>query len=484
MKNKTRLLFLVILVEGYVVLACELLAIRQLIPFVGSGTENISIVISAVLLPLAIGYHFGGGAFKRYYAKYKKNRKRYMSVRKILLRNIISSLTILSLGLTYPFMEIFFALLNVLGIHHRLPQTAAYSLLFLVWPVFMLGQTVPLVSNYFSRKKLSEITGRMLFFSTTGSFFGSVFSTIVLMSYAGVHNTVIVTMFLLGLLAMLLVRRAYGYETWLCLFILGMLYMANNSHTMESMHVVADNTYNTVQIAHSKVENSKTFVINRSSSSEIDDTGRSTFAYVQYVEDNFIHPLEKGAAPANILVIGAGGFTVGAKDTFNHYTFVDIDKELKTVAEEHFLPNKLSPNKKFIAASAREFVRHSSEKYDLIFIDTYTNVISIPMETTSREFLLDVKKLLSERGVVVANIISNPSFRDKFSVRYNNTFASVFPLYSRQIIKTFDPWAPIGTYQEQFKSQENILYMYFRSPLEDDKTVYTDDKNTYSLDRL
>jgi hypothetical protein len=38
--SKTRLFFLVILIEGYVVLACELLAIRQLIPFVGSGTEG------------------------------------------------------------------------------------------------------------------------------------------------------------------------------------------------------------------------------------------------------------------------------------------------------------------------------------------------------------------------------------------------------------------------------------------------------------
>lgn len=76
--NKTQLLFLVILIEGYVVLATELLAIRTLIPFIGSGTETISIIISAVLLPLAFGYHVGGNAFKKTYAKAKvKNKKIY-----------------------------------------------------------------------------------------------------------------------------------------------------------------------------------------------------------------------------------------------------------------------------------------------------------------------------------------------------------------------------------------------------------------------
>lgn len=483
MSRKTLLLFLVIFVEGYVVLACELLAIRQLIPFVGSGTENISIVISAVLLPLAIGYHFGGSAFKRQYAKFKKGKK-YLSVRKMLLRNIISALCILSLGLTLPFMEIFFALLGGLGIHHRLPQTALYSLLFLVWPVFMLGQTVPLISNYFSRKKLSEITGRMLFFSTTGSFFGSVFSTIILMAYVGVHNTVIVTMVLLGCLVVLLVRRFYEYETWLCAFILTLLYMTNNSATMQSMHIVEDNTYNTVEIIQDNKKATKTFVINRSASSLIDKDGKSAFPYAAIIEESFISPLQKRNTPADILILGAGGFSLGTDDAHSNYIFVDIDGTLKEVAEKYFLPKKLTPNKHFVTASAREYVRRCDKKFDLIVIDTFTNVISIPMETTTREFLLDTKKLLKEDGIVVANVIASPSFADAFSIRYNNTFASVFPNYSRQVVQSFNGWEETKTYSQQFKAQKNILYMYFHSPRSNDKTIYTDDKNTYSIDRL
>ena len=60
MSIRDRFLFFVIFLEGFVVLSLELLAIRLTIPFVGSGTDTISIIIAAVLLPLAFGYYRGG----------------------------------------------------------------------------------------------------------------------------------------------------------------------------------------------------------------------------------------------------------------------------------------------------------------------------------------------------------------------------------------------------------------------------------------
>src|SRR5690606_5042351 len=175
--------------------------------------------ISAVLLPLAIGYHFGGTAYARVFARAQKRFGKAPSVRRLLLKNMLIALSILTLGLSYPFMEWFFGQLSSSGIEHRLAQAACYSALFLVWPIFLLGQTVPLISNYFSRRRLSEITGRMLFFSTAGSFLGSVFSTIVLMMVIGVHNTVIVTLALLCGLILLLARR-FSPQMFFALFML------------------------------------------------------------------------------------------------------------------------------------------------------------------------------------------------------------------------------------------------------------------------
>jgi len=476
--NKTALLFLIILFEGYVVLACELLAIRQLIPFVGSGTETVSIIISAVLLPLAIGYHAGGNAFKKAYQNAKAKGRQPKSIRKLLLKNILTALFIFTVGLSYVFMEAFFQVISAAGLHNRLAQTALYSLIFLVFPVFLLGQTVPLVSNYFSRARLSEITGKMLFFSTAGSFLGSVFSTIVLMMIVGVHNTVIVTLALLYVLIGLLVRRWYAYEVWAGGVAMLLLISLNNGSAMASLGIVSNNAYNLVSIHENKEEGSRLMIANRSASSKLALKPEQQFKYVRFIERYFLEPLNAGGPPRDILIIGAGGFTMGLNDKHNRYTYVDIDKALKDVSVKHFLKQELSDNKTFVAASARAFVHGSDKLYDLIVLDAYTNVFSIPMECTTREFLQDVKKLLKKDGIVLANVISNPNLADKFSQRYNNTFASVFPSYTRQIVGNFEAWA-----SPQQVQNTNVIYIYHHGELADDRTVYTDDMNTFSIDR-
>ncbi|MDP9127871.1 MAG: fused MFS/spermidine synthase [Pseudomonadota bacterium] len=481
--RKAHLLFLIILIEGYVVLACELLAIRQLIPFVGSGTEVIAIIISGVLLPLAVGYHFGGLSFKRAYARAKAAGHKRLPIRRILLKNITAALIFLSFGMSYLFLELFFGWLHKLGLDNRLLQTAVFTVLFLVIPVFKLGQTVPLTSNYFSRRQLSEITGKMLFFSTVGSFLGSVFSTIILMTTIGVHNTVIVTLGLLGFLAIMLNGRRLRPEVFICFMMLGVVYTTNSNTIMHAVNVVSDNSYNLIRLVPVANEDSTILSINRSASSKMAADPDKRFDYVKYIEKTFLDPIQAPESPPrDILIIGAGGFTTGLNDTHNRYTFIDIDRTLKDVSEQYFLKQKLGPNKLFIPDSAREFVHSTKAKYDLIIVDTFTNVYSIPLECTTREFLLDTKARLKPNGIIIVNVISTPTFTDKFTVRYNHTFASVFPTYTRQIIGDFNPWDS-GKTDVLPTDNRNLLYIYFNNRLAEDNVVYTDDKNTYSMDR-
>ncbi len=76
--------------------------------------------------------------------------------------------------------------------------------------------------------------------------------------------------------------------------------------------------------------------------------------------------------------------------------------------------------------------------------------------------------------MLVANIIASPTFSDRFTVRYHNSFASVFPAFTRQVIGNFKQENPVPA---------NVLYIYYNNSLVDDRTIYTDDKNSYSLDR-
>ena len=164
--SQTLLLFTVIILEGYVVLSTELLAIRETIPYVGSGTDTVSIIIAAVLMPLAFGY-FAGGHFRPHV-----RNGRMMSIRRKLIFNIIVSQVLLIIGLSYVCMNVFFYTLIDMGLNHRLLLTAVYASVFLVTPVYLLGQTIPLVSNYFSKSRLSKITGRILFFFDVGLLHG------------------------------------------------------------------------------------------------------------------------------------------------------------------------------------------------------------------------------------------------------------------------------------------------------------------------
>ena len=483
--TKTRLLFLTILIEGYVVLACELLAMRQLTPFVGSGVEIMAIVISGVLLPLAIGYHYGGTGYSRSFSRSKRHGRERLSIRRLLLRNILAAFLILSLGLSYLFLEHYFGWLAGLGIRHRLWQTALYAACFLVLPVFLLGQTVPLISHYFSRRNLSEITGTMLFFSTAGSFLGSIFSTLVLMSTIGVHNTVIVTLGLLFGLCLLLERPRRAAPT-ITLAAAGMAFVvyANSDISLRARHIVSDNAYNIIRVVPKPERDGTLLMINRSPSSLLTRDPDKRFPYLKFIEANFIETMEKTGTPREILIIGAGGFTIGIGDEFNRYTFVDIDPDLKKVAESSFLPDKLPPTKTFVPASARAFLVQDRHQYDLVIVDVAQQRYSIPMECMTLEFLQGLKAHLKKDGILIVDMLSSPDFRDKFSVRYDRTFSQVFPVHSREIIADplFNPWSKDDR-SDLDRLLRNNLYIYFNDELMQDTAVYTDDKNTYSLDR-
>jgi hypothetical protein len=475
--HKNHLLFLTILLEGYVVLATELLAIRLLIPFVGSGTEVIAIIISCVLLPLAVGYHVGG----RRYSQSRKidagRNKQPVTVRTILIKNLFSSLLILLFGLSYLFLELFFSLLVEIGITHHIAKTLIYGTIFLVYPTYLLAQTVPLISNYFSEKSLSEITGKMLFYSTTGSFFGSIVSTLVLMTTIGVHNTVIVTLAMLVALIFLLSRGWFNTDKIFALMLLGLAFAINGDSTMKEVGVIYDNNYNTVMVNNVAGEvDSRVLVLNRSASSKYSPDPSKRYPYLQYLETVLVNHFPKEGKPLDVLVIGAGGFSFGMDDTFNRYTYVDIDPKLKDMSEQYFLKKPLSQNKQFIPSSARAYLQRDANLYDVIFIDVFTNVISIPFEATTHEFLLAVKKRLRSGGVVAVNIISKPTFADRFTVRYNNTFRSVFPVFDRYVVGGFNAFSDTNT-------DSNTLYFYYDTPFAKDSTIYTDDKSTYSLDR-
>ena len=461
------LLFLTIMFEGYVVLAMELLAIRQLTPYVGSSTDSIAIIIAAVLLPLAIGYHVGGRT------QFSPSQTHALRLR--LARNLLVAGAIFTLGFIHIHTGAFFELLASAGISHRLVRTVIYATLFLVYPTFLLGQTIPLASQAMPPDNLARLTGRMLFYSTLGSFMGSIISTIVLMAWLGVHNTFTFTLAVLMGLVILLTNKARHVYTFMACLLLAYTVSMNSNAVLAKLHIVQNNAYNQVAL-HTKADGTRVLRVNGSSSSQLTATNPPKgFPYIEFLEANILRRLSP-YKKHEILVIGAGGFTLGVDDRFNHYTYLDIDPDLKETSEKHFLGHKLGANTYYVAESARSFLRDTKTHYDVIVVDAFTNRMTIPAELITREFFMEVRARLKPGGIMAANIIAPPSFATAYSRTIDATLRSVFPYISRQIVLS-------GTMNYD-TDNANLLYTYIhpQTPLPaEGPRPYTDTLNRYFL---
>lgn len=468
--KRTLLLFFIIVIEGYIVLSTELLAIRQSIPYIGSGTDTISVIIAAVLMPLAFGYQ-NGGAFKPHMMFGK-----FITIRKKLILNIAIAATILIIGLSYKSMMWFFTWMPKIGIDDRIMQTSIYCILFLVVPVYLLGQTVPLVSNFFSKEYLPKVTGRILFFSTVGSFIGAVFSTLVLMPILGVHHTVSLNFVLMAILVIALSKRTVSLPVfYLVALALGAM-VFNSDWIIAKDHVIKNNQYNTIQAGETS-SGAREMIINGNRSSSYNAQGKK-HSYVEFAERIAILPIISSIPPRDILVIGAGGFTFGHEDKNNNYTYVDIDRDLKEVAEQYILREPIGDNKTFVPKSARAFLQGTDKKYDVIYLDTYLGGISVPEHLVTQEYFTQVKNHMKDGGVLVTNFIASPNFNSPLSRNLDNTFRSVFPHFSRHVIgEQYNLWS------DSPSQIANMAYIYRHHDDYDKGHIYTDNKNSVFYDK-
>lgn len=438
--NSTTFLFIVIALEGYIILSAELLAMRIAIPFVGTGTDVISLIIASVLMPLAFGYQ-AGARFQR-----KNSDGQYKTIRRKLLENIVIASVILVPGLSYFILQFFFYGLAQNGIENTILQISIYCLVFLVYPVFLLGQTVPLVCHYFSEKTRSRITGRMLFFSTAGSFCGSIFTTLILMDLIGMHHTVSLLFALLLLLTLILTKKQTRNFTLTMIAVFGFSLFVNSDQVMKTLNVIENNKYSTIMVFSLNEENEVDenghphLFINNNDSSMFGKEGQK-HPYIEFAEQITIESLPEDAPPKDVLIIGAGGFTFGHGDLKNNFIYLDIDKDLKPISEKHLLGTPLQDNKIFHAVPARAFLAQTDQKFDVVLLDAYLGGLSIPEHLVTKEFFTEVKEHMAEDAVLVANFIVSPNFGNIFSKNIDNTMRTVFPYISRHNTEDeYDVW--------------------------------------------
>jgi spermidine synthase len=428
-----------------------MLMMRQLVPFVGSSVVVSSLVVGFFLASLSAGYAVGG--------RVKTNHVKHLT------RNLTISALLLSIGISYPVMSVSFEYLNQF-INNPLLEVSLYLLVFLSPIVFMLGQTVPLLTNFYKSKSVAEIAGDSFAINTIGSVLGSIVTALVFFYYFGMAKTIFIDVVFLGIVLFLLLdKKQYLKYGFAFSFILSCAFVLNINFEKETFKLT--NAYNNYEIIEE--DTVKIFQMNRSFSSGIYKSGKN-WKYIEYVKSILFGRGNLELINKEILILGAGGFTLSSNENLpdNSYTYVDIDPDIKIVAEEHFLEKEI--NGEFVAEDARLFVKKSKIKYDAVLVDLYSNKSTIPWHVLTKEFIADVRNTTVEGGTVVFNIIAGGFFDDNYGKSIYNTININFP-YCHSF-----PFS----YRE---GKTNILYVC-KNIKEEEKTVYIDDVSRSPIEEI
>lgn len=403
------ILWLIIGIEGFVALAAQMLTIRQLMPFVGNSVVVTSLIIGLFLLALAMGYWRGGQII-------------YDGAQR-LMRNFLCAGAWLGIGLSYVFLAYWFFWGQQIT---HLPLYAlllGYLLIVTVFPVYWLGQTVPIVMNLWeSKQHAGVIGGRVLQLSTLGSFLGAVLTSLVVMNWLGLGWTVFISASALLILSSILALKDKSF-IWILLsgLLIAFIYWLNVLGTARLF--VATNNYAQYQVIEPFIvenKSGKLLIINNSTSSFVATDGEA-FPYIEKIKSIIFDDIQ--LKNESILVLGAGGFTFSAQETYgNEVTYVDIDPNIDQIVKEHYLKT----DDTFVPGDARVFVQQTEDRFPVIIIDAYSHQLTIPSHLLTVEFFAGVNRALSLRGHAIFNMVIDPLLNDPYSRSIDGGLRAVF----------------------------------------------------------
>ncbi len=470
------LLYFIAFLEGFTTLSVEIMAIRNSITLIGSNAIATSIILGVILLALSYGYY----RWWVYAASHDTAR-----IKKKIFANLIIA-SIFYTFVSFPFENTLLSFLLGLNIGYFLPICIGISLLF-IFPVFLASQTIPLLSELVQGEKKSVVIGKLLFFSTIGSFLWSVVTSLLFFAYIWVERSIVVNGIILAWLSLLIalvfarkdISKKLVVSNIALLFFLILLFFSDWSLITRKPYQTYEHSsaYNTIEIFDdAKI---RTFMMNGSNSSGLDVlTGKSSFEYIKQMTT-----LIDFERPKNILIIWAAGFTlpqdIASRDFVEQLDVVDIDGTLDTLAQKHFLKEELHPKITFIPKSARHFIRESilsAKKYDFIVLDAYNGKISIPSELLTKEFFESIEKISS--WTIAMNLIMDSARVSDFSRALSATLvASLGDVFITPMYK----WS--SGYYDNFIAINRNIPMYEKLLAYPDAPVYTDNRNTLELDK-
>ena len=461
--TRTTLLF-VIFVEGFASLGIEVIALRRLVPYMGSSITVTAPTIGLFLAALAAGYWTGGRIKTGFGAR--------------VALNFAAAALIAGVGLSSVVVQ---KLFGVVG-----NPAAAYLLFMLLVvcpPAWLLAQTVPLLTNVLPGQRRDSIGGEMdqvgaasglaLTASTIGSVLGASLLALVVMQRFGVSAAVLLCGASLALALPVAggTARRGRYAT-LAGGLLAVLLAVNLRPTVNALETAyAD--YRTVPFKSllpqpADAEAGRLFLVNNQRASRLEPGNPPRRApYIERMQQWLLDDLHFYGR--EVLVLGAGGFTLSGKDTSNRYTFVDIDPNIGVVAERDFL--KAPINGEFLVDDARRFIARTDQRFDAIAVDVYSTLAAVPSHLVTLEFWRGLRRPLTDGGAILINLILDSRLQQPYA---RNLLATIELALGRCEVEVLNPGQPFS----------NVLVLCQpAAAVAEAPRIYTDELNRVDLDR-
>ena len=439
------LLYAIVFIEGFCSLGAEIIALRRLVPHVGSSIVVTAPTIGFFLLALALGYAAGARVAAHY--------------TQVVARNFLISAALAGIGLAGISVDAIFA--------HLQPTLFAY--LFFIGGIlcplaWLLGQTVPILTNLMQAERTGEASGMALYWSTLGSFLGSLTLSLIVMQWLGVSAAIFACAAILGLGTLLLGRRHWARSA-LAVGTIALAAAFNYQHTVTADTAYAE--YLVRPVEREGMQDSRAFWVNKSLASLIDASEPPQYTrYISHLRRVLLDDL--GFRERDILVLGAGGFTLSHREPTNRYTYVDIDPKIKDIAEKDFLHEPIRGE--FIADDARRFVATTERRFDAVVVDVYSSHTSIPTHLVTREFWQAARQVLKPDGVLLANLILDGKLETPYA---RNLLATIESVFGRCAVDVLHKGKPIA----------NVEVACFASSQPGATVRYVDERNQADFDR-
>jgi predicted membrane-bound spermidine synthase len=406
--------------SGFAVLTIEIAGARLIAPVFGLSAVPWTAVIGVILAALAVGNHFGGRM---------ADAGRVPLSRILMIAGLSGALPIVGAGFPWVARELF----------GFIPGAVLSALVLFAAPVACLGAVVPYLvqADTESLGSVGRRAGDMSAAATSGSILGSFLTGFVLLPAMPLLVLLGVTassLLVMGLLSARLLggpgRSPATLVGIVAVPFLGVVASENPADTLHSEQTL----YSSVTVTEREWADGslvrELWQNGGSSSAEYVDTGEPAHIYAR-VSLDMLDPILGGVD--DVLILGGGALTLPVAFQVRRpgarVDVVEIDRAVSRLAAEYFEYGKAErPGIEVIHDDARVFLRRSDRSYDVVYLDVFDHLLTVPWTMVTTEALRSIAARLAPGGVFVANVLSpleGPG--TAFLERFRSTLEEVFP---------------------------------------------------------